>query len=85
MHMSAPRPGVDSITYREEFGAALRVWRDNHMSRDMAWVRKIHPGSLTLEKWMRTTGYDGSLKPTLKQAEDRAMSLKPNKAKIRAL
>ena len=43
----------------------MRLWRDDIVYKDMDWIRSIHPTTLTLEQWMRQTGYQGALNPHL--------------------
>ncbi|KIK68318.1 hypothetical protein GYMLUDRAFT_154466 [Collybiopsis luxurians FD-317 M1] len=47
------------------FSAVYNVWRDNILTRDMEWIRKVHPTGFTLETWIKTKGYDGSLVPDM--------------------
>ncbi len=61
-----------STTWRENFSGWWELWRGNVISRDMSWVRKVHPGCRTLEVWMRENAYNGDLrrKTVLKNTED---------------
>lgn len=51
----------------------------------MDWVRSVHPNSMTLERWMRETKYDGKPYLLLKNIEDAAVVLTPNMPKMIAL
>ncbi|KAI0044149.1 NAD-P-binding protein [Auriscalpium vulgare] len=60
-----------STTWGQNFSGWWRVYRDNVITRDEAWNRKVNPNGYTLEKWMRETKYDGTLRAdTLKLSED---------------
>ncbi|KAI0701906.1 NAD(P)-binding protein [Cerioporus squamosus] len=61
-----------STTWRQNFSGWWALWRDDRISRDMSWVRKVHPGCHTLESWMRENCYTGELKRKhiLKNTED---------------
>ncbi|KIK64547.1 hypothetical protein GYMLUDRAFT_241087 [Collybiopsis luxurians FD-317 M1] len=50
---------------RTVYSAVYNTWRDNILTRDMEWIRKIHPTGFTLESWIKTKGYDGSLVPSM--------------------
>ncbi|KAJ6509697.1 NAD(P)-binding protein [Mycena vulgaris] len=67
------RRGDGSTTIRENMGAFWRVMRDGLIDKDMAWVRSVHPGTYTLERWMRESGYNGEAPkvPVLKNTQDR--------------
>ncbi|KAI0059561.1 NAD-P-binding protein [Artomyces pyxidatus] len=63
-----------STTWGQNFGNFFRAYRDDVITKDMEWVRKVNPNGYTLEKWMRETGYDGSLlENILKIGEERHM------------
>jgi hypothetical protein len=36
----------------------------------MKWIEQVNPERVTIESWMRKTGYDGTPKPLLKDIED---------------
>ena len=55
------------------------------MSHDMGWVRKVHPGALSLEDWMRKTGYNGSRALHIKSHEDGGKWLRPILERMKAL
>ncbi|KIK59329.1 hypothetical protein GYMLUDRAFT_44690 [Collybiopsis luxurians FD-317 M1] len=58
----AKRPGFPP-QIKGMFSAMYSVWRDNLLTRDMEWIRKVNPTGFTLETWIKTKGYDGSLVP----------------------
>ncbi|KDQ59067.1 hypothetical protein JAAARDRAFT_154298 [Jaapia argillacea MUCL 33604] len=63
--------GEGTTTFRQNFSSWWRMWRDDVVKRDMEWIRKVHPNGYTLERWMRETGYMGTLRrDLLKNAED---------------
>ncbi|KAF8310116.1 NAD-P-binding protein [Clavulina sp. PMI_390] len=49
------------VSWETHFRCWWAVWRDNVLKRDLDWLRSVHPGTTTLEQWMRDTKYDGSL------------------------
>lgn len=53
-------------SWRKTIGGLWALLRDDVLTRDMDWIRSVHPNSLTLEEWMRETNYDGSFAPLLK-------------------
>jgi NmrA-like family len=57
-----PRPRTYLKTV---YSAVYNTWRDNILTRDMEWIRKTHPTGFTLETWIKTKGYDGSLVPNM--------------------
>lgn len=64
--------GDGSTTIRQNFTAFFKLWRDDIISRDVDWIRSIHPKLQSVEGYMRETNYDGNLgKLTLlKSTED---------------
>ncbi|KAI5116173.1 hypothetical protein M0805_004989 [Coniferiporia weirii] len=57
-------------SWRENFIAFWSQWRDDIITRDMDWIRSIHPNVHTLESWMRENNYTGRFdKSTLKATE----------------
>lgn len=64
--------GDGSTTMRENFSAFWRMWRDDILTRDMEWIRSIHPKLQGVEDFMKTTGYHGNLGKSalLKNVED---------------
>jgi hypothetical protein len=51
--------GDGSTTWRQNFSGWWSQWRDDVITRDMDWIRRVHPGTMTVEKWMRAHNYDG--------------------------
>lgn len=47
-----------------------RLYHDDIIERDMEWIKKVSPERVTVENWIRQTGYDGTPKPLLKDVED---------------
>jgi hypothetical protein len=71
------------VTWRENFSGFWRGWRDDVLSRDYDWIRRVHPDTQTLEGWMKAHDYKGEKDPSLlKNVEDskHAMWQKPLKA-----
>ncbi|KAJ7082824.1 NAD(P)-binding protein [Mycena crocata] len=73
--MAAPvanelRRGDGSTTLRENFTRFWSVMRDDIIDKDMEWIRSVHPGTYTLERWMRDSNYDGRAKNVLKNSQD---------------
>ncbi|KAJ7250156.1 NAD-P-binding protein [Mycena haematopus] len=65
--------GDGSKTMRQNFGAFYRVLRDDIIDKDMEWVRSVHPGTYTLERWMRENEYTGRSQSILKNRLDGKM------------
>ncbi|KAI0072961.1 NAD(P)-binding protein [Panus rudis PR-1116 ss-1] len=60
-----------ATSFRTNFTAWWSLWRDDIITRDLGWIRSIHPKLHTLESWMREQGYKGELnKNLLKNHED---------------
>ncbi|CAF1598585.1 unnamed protein product [Didymodactylos carnosus] len=57
-------------TYGENARAWWRIYHDDLIQRDMKWIEQVNPERVTVENWMRQTGYDGTRKPLLKDMED---------------
>ena len=63
--------GDGSTTWRQNFTGFWAQWRDDVITRDFEWLRKVNPAGYTLESWMRAKNYRGSKsEPLLKNAED---------------
>ncbi|KAJ7164160.1 NAD-P-binding protein [Mycena filopes] len=71
--------GNGTETFRQNNGAFWRVLRDDIMRKDMEWIRRIHPGTYTLERWMRENEYTGRSETVLKNIQDgkRTYALRP--------
>jgi hypothetical protein len=73
-------------TIRESFSAFWRLWRDDIIKRDMEWIRSVHPGTRSLETWMRETSYEGSTGANvLKSVDDGETLFRPNLEALKAL
>ncbi|KAJ4496042.1 hypothetical protein C8J55DRAFT_568546 [Lentinula edodes] len=67
--------GEQGPSIGETFMAMYNVWRDNLVTRDMEWIRRVHTTGYTLESWMKERGYVGNLSPDLKHLKS-SMELK---------
>lgn len=76
--------GVDTTTWRRNFEGWWALWRDGVVTRDMEWIRKVHPRGHTLESWMKEQHYGEHLWENvafLKNSEDgRTPTLKIEKS-----
>lgn len=52
--------GDGSTTFKENFSAFFKVWRDDIVVRDLDWIKSVHPKLQSVEDWMRENNYDGS-------------------------
>ncbi|KAJ3901145.1 NAD(P)-binding protein [Lentinula edodes] len=59
--------GEQGPSIGKTFMAMYNVWRDNLVTRDMEWIRRVHTTGHTLESWMKERGYVGNLSPDLKR------------------
>jgi hypothetical protein len=65
--------GIQSgvTTFRQNFTGFWNAYRDDVIKRDIAWIHSVHPGTHTLEGWMRENDYTGEVKNNLiKKVED---------------
>ena len=62
--------GSSSMTVKQNFSGFWRVFGDELVPRDMDWIRSVHPGTQTLEDWMRENNYTGTEGMILKSRED---------------
>ncbi|KIK68284.1 hypothetical protein GYMLUDRAFT_711004 [Collybiopsis luxurians FD-317 M1] len=46
---------------RAKLSGMFWTWRDDLMTRDIEWLKSVHPDGQTLEEWIKETGYDGTL------------------------
>ena len=68
---SEARIGDGSTTWRKSFSAFWRMYRDDILTRDFEWIRKVNPNADTIEGWMRENNFGGEVDQTLwKHAED---------------
>ncbi|RDX42253.1 NAD-P-binding protein [Lentinus brumalis] len=54
-----------STTWRENFSCWWAGYRDDLITRDLEWNRRVNPLGHTLESWMRETGYTGDINTDL--------------------
>ncbi|KAI0705160.1 NAD(P)-binding protein [Cytidiella melzeri] len=66
--------GGGTTTWRQNFTAWWASYRDDIIKRDVDWVRSVHPGTYTVERWMKENGYTGDVfnLSLLKNAEEGA-------------
>ncbi|KIK63503.1 hypothetical protein GYMLUDRAFT_222594 [Collybiopsis luxurians FD-317 M1] len=57
-------------TFGDTYRAVYTLWHDNLVTRDMEWVRRIHPTGYTLESFIREKGIDGNLDKNFNLLED---------------
>lgn len=63
-------------TWRQNFSGFWRQWRDDVIQRDYDWLHSVHPGTRSLEKWMRETGYTGRRRDdVLKNSQDGSLTI----------
>ncbi|KAL1687243.1 hypothetical protein GGG16DRAFT_128131 [Schizophyllum commune] len=84
IHGPGALDGTNDTTIRGCFTGFWNLWHDDVVKKDMEWVRKVHPGTLSLEKWMKTTGYTASYKKdVLKNVEDGKGRIQVNRQRAR--
>ncbi|KAJ7152542.1 NAD-P-binding protein [Mycena filopes] len=66
--------GDGSKTIRENSAAFWRLLRDDVIHKDMEWIRTTHPGTYTLERWMRENEYTGRGETVLKNTQEGKMT-----------
>ncbi|OCH86621.1 NAD(P)-binding protein [Obba rivulosa] len=65
------KPGEGVTTWRENFAGWWALWRDDVITRDMEWIRKVNPRGHNLESFMKEKGYTGEMRRGfLKNSED---------------
>ncbi|KAJ7612562.1 NAD(P)-binding protein [Roridomyces roridus] len=64
--------GDGTNTIRENMSGFWRTMRDDVFQTDLEWVRSVHPETMTVERWMRETGYEpgASVRTVLKNQMD---------------
>ncbi|KAJ7909479.1 nmrA-family protein [Mycena leptocephala] len=67
--------GDGSKTIRQNMEAFWKVLRDDIVDKDMEWIRSVHNGTYTLERWMRENDYSGRAESVLKNTLDGKMEL----------
>jgi len=71
--------GDGTTTWRGNFSGWWSQFRDDVITRDMDWIRKIHPDGYTLEKWMKVHHYEGKQDYSLlKNSADGRSTARPN-------
>ena len=84
VHGSGTLDGTNDTTIRGCFTGFWNLWHDDVVKKDMGWVRKVHPRTLSLEKWMETTEYTASYKKdVLKNVEDGKGRIQVNRQRAR--
>ncbi|KZT39123.1 nmrA-family protein [Sistotremastrum suecicum HHB10207 ss-3] len=56
-------------SWRQNFSGWWTNFREGLLTRDMEYLKSIHPGLRSIEDWMRENKYDGTWKPFLKDPE----------------
>ncbi|KAJ7744105.1 NAD-P-binding protein [Mycena metata] len=76
--------GDGSKTIRENSAAFWRLLRDDIIRKDLEWIRSVHPGTYTLERWMRENEYIGRSGTVLKNTEEgkRSYGFRPEVAAL---
>ncbi|KAF7344188.1 NmrA domain-containing protein [Mycena venus] len=62
--------GTGSMTVKQNFSGFWNTFADELVPRNMDWIRSVHPGTQTLEDWMRQNNYTGTGGTVLKSRED---------------
>ncbi|KIK55585.1 hypothetical protein GYMLUDRAFT_839191 [Collybiopsis luxurians FD-317 M1] len=60
----------DGPTVGDTFAGMWRVWGDDLLTRDMEWIRRVHPTGYTLESFIREKGFDGKPIPNFRLLKD---------------
>jgi len=66
----AGKSGKEYTTLRKNFTGYWMMWSHSSIKRDMEWIRKTHPGTWSLEDWMRNTNYTGNIHSYLLKCMD---------------
>ncbi|KAJ7306888.1 NAD(P)-binding protein [Mycena albidolilacea] len=61
-------------TLRDNMTTFWKLLRDDVIDKDMKWIRNVHPGTYTLERWMRENAYSETSKSVLKNTQTGDMS-----------
>lgn len=80
--IARPAAPDTTISYKEMYARIARMYRDDIITRDLAWIRRVHPGVRTVESWMREVAYTGDLRREAPQAGRRP---RPNLERIAQL
>ena len=63
-----------------------RQFRDDIITRDMDWIKRIHPDVQALESWMRENKYSGRIsKDLLKNVQDGKSGVSLNMDRMKEL
>jgi hypothetical protein len=62
--------GTSSMTVKQNFSGFWNTLADELVPRDMDWIHSVHPGTQTLENWMRENNYTGTKGTIVKSRED---------------
>ncbi|TFK78827.1 NAD-P-binding protein [Polyporus arcularius HHB13444] len=83
---SEQRRGDGTTTWGENFTRWWQFYRDDLAKRDFASLRRINPGLLSVEDWMRSTNYTGEIgSELLKNDADGTGGVKPDFERIAQL
>jgi len=75
-----------TTSFEDNFRGFFSQWRDNIIKRDMDWVKSVHPGTKSVEQWMREENYKGvASRHLLKNTEDSAVKYRRALEKISTL
>ncbi len=80
--VARPAAPDTTTTFKETYSRIARLYRDDIITRDLAWIRRVHPGVRTVESWMRENAYTGDLRREAPQAGRRT---RPNFERIAQL
>ncbi|OCH84300.1 NAD(P)-binding protein [Obba rivulosa] len=67
-----------ATSWKENFRRWWALYRDDLITRDMEWIRKVNPHGHTLESWMRHKGYIGELNHGLLKNFEDGKGISPN-------
>lgn len=74
-----------TASFKETFTRFWRAYHDDIITRDLEWIRRVHPGVHTVESWMRANAYTGEIgHDVLKNAQD-GKGPRPNLERIAQL
>ncbi|CAK5283344.1 unnamed protein product [Mycena citricolor] len=68
--LSDAKIGTGSLTVKENFAGFWAVFRDRKVVKDVEWCKSVHPGTQSVEQWMRENNYQGKGPTSLKGVED---------------
>ncbi|KAF5373388.1 hypothetical protein D9757_009745 [Collybiopsis confluens] len=70
------RPESFPAFRKKIFEGMYAVWRDDLLTRDMEWIKKIHPRRYSLEKWIKERGWKGEWAGKRHSGDPRVATLK---------